>query len=259
MDLVVSTWNINSVRLRTSLIADFLHRRKVDILCLQETKCEDSHFPSDFFYNLGFEHQLFAGQKSYNGIAILSKHRLAPINSGFEHRAARYIAANVAGINIHNFYVPAGGDIPDVTLNDKFADKIDFLDKMHQFAKEKSTRNIWVGDFNIAPYEHDVWSHKQLINVVSHTPIEVEKLNAILQAGGFVDVARHFIPANEKAYSWWSYRGRDWQKSNRGRRLDHIWVSEDLRNNLVDYEPFVTARGWEKPSDHIPIIARLSV
>jgi exodeoxyribonuclease III len=257
MSFVVASWNINSVRLRTKLISDFLSQHQVDVLCLQEIKCEDAHFPADFFQQLGFDNQLFSGQKSYNGVAILSKTPISPLVSDFSHPAARYISAKIGAISLHNFYVPAGGDIPDANLNDKFADKLTFLSQMHRLAIKKTKNTVWVGDFNIAPYEHDVWSHKQLINVVSHTPIEVENLELIREAGSFIDSARHFVPYNEKSYSWWSYRGLEWQKSNRGRRLDHIWVSDDLRNNLLQYQAFVTARGWERPSDHVPIMVQL--
>jgi len=123
------------------------------------------------------------------------------------------------------------------------------------FADEHSRdqKVIAVGDFNIAPYEHDVWSHKQLLKVVSHTPPETERLEKMRQSLGFVDVAREFIPMDEKAYSWWSYRNRDWTKSNRGRRLDHVWVTEPLKASLQSYDVNSAARSWEKPSDHAPV------
>ena len=113
---------------------------------------------------------------------------------------------------------------------------------------------IAVGDFNIAPLEHDVWSHKQLLNVVSHTPIEVEKLGKMQDALKWIDTAREFVSHDEKLYSWWSYRARDWEASNRGRRLDHIWATPALKPYLKGHDIVREARGWEKPSDHIPII-----
>src|SRR5213082_4107448 len=111
---------------------------------------------------------------------------------------------------------------------------------------------IAVGDLNIAPLETDVWSHKQLLTVVSHTPVEVERLGALQRAGGFVDAIRHFVPPEERLYTWWSYRARDWEASDRGRRLDHIWVSRALRDCVSEHAILKDARGWLRPSDHVP-------
>jgi exodeoxyribonuclease-3 len=111
-----------------------------------------------------------------------------------------------------------------------------------------------VGDLNIAPLEHDVWSHKQLLKIVSHTPVEVEKLNAVQSAGDWVDGVRHFTPETEKLYSWWSYRAPDWQRADKGRRLDHIWVSPAMKNRLKAAKILRESRGWTQPSDHVPVI-----
>ena len=135
------------------------------------------------------------------------------------------------GSIIHNFYVPAGGDIPDLSLNEKFAHKLQFLQELREWGgrrKASSAPAILVGDLNVAPLEHDVWSHKQLLDVVSHTPIETEALETLRQEAGWIDAMRHLRPQPEKIYSWWSYRSPDWQAANKGRRLDHIWVSGDL-------------------------------
>ena len=111
-----------------------------------------------------------------------------------------------------------------------------------------------VGDLNVAPLEHDVWSHKQMIDVVSHTPIECEKLNAAIKSGKWIDSMRVLRPEPEKLYTWWSYRAADWAASNRGRRLDHIWVSDDLSSGLKNVDIHRDARGWERPSDHVPVM-----
>ena len=115
---------------------------------------------------------------------------------------------------------------------------------------------IIVGDFNIAPHENDVWNHKQLLKVVSHTPQEIELLNRLKQKGNWVDIIRKHIPESEKLYSWWSYRARDWNISNKGRRLDHIWASPDIAAKSTSAKILREARGWQqKPSDHVPLMA----
>ena len=161
---------------------------------------------------------------------------------------------------LHNFYVPAGGDIPDPALNPKFEHKLQFLDEMkacEPLHPRGDDRHILVGDLNVAPHENDVWSHKQLLKVVSHTPIECEKLLAAQTHGEWVDVARERIPLSEKVYTWWSYRARDWLASNRGRRLDHIWATPELARLSRNIEVVREARGWIRPSDHVPVLTTL--
>jgi len=253
------TWNINSVRLRAPLLEKLAAAQAPDVICLQETKCPDDVFPHELFENLGYVYRHISGMKSYNGMATLSK---VPFEAhDVYHRVGRadcrHIMARINGIDLHNIYIPAGGDEPDISVNDKFAHKLEFVDEMTEwFAQSYSAKNkvIAVGDFNIAPYENDVWSHKQLLKVVSHTPPETERLGKMLAALDWVDVARQFVPMEEKAYTWWSYRNRDWKKSNRGRRLDHVWVTHPIKQSLASYEVFTEARDWEKPSDHAPVM-----
>ena len=178
------------------------------------------------------KHQYFRGEKSYNGVAILSK---VEFNNGqyidwCMKNDTRHVSVKLKdGTEIHNFYIPAGGDEPDIRLNPKFEHKMSFLNEMKSyFSKDIKAQKILVGDLNIAPLENDVWSHKQLLNVVSHTPLETETLLEIINTGEWADVMREIIPTNEKLYSWWSYRNRNWEASNRGRRLDHVWVSKKL-------------------------------
>ena len=116
-----------------------------------------------------------------------------------------------------------------------------------------------VGDLNIAPLETDVWSHKALLSVVSHTPVEVEKLGLVRAAGPWIDAMRRYVPAEEKLYTWWSYRARDWALSNQGRRLDHVWVSESLAPRLGGMQVVAESRGWERPSDHAPVLVHLDL
>ena len=127
------------------------------------------------------------------------------------------------------------------------------------FIKDKEINKILVGDLNIAPLEHDVWSHKQLLNVVSHTKIETDTLLEVLNTGGLVDVMREIVPHAEKLYSWWSYRNRNWEASNRGRRLDHVWVSKNLFSKVKSGVIYKDTRNWERPSDHVPIIIDINI
>jgi len=205
----------------------------------------------------------FRGMKSYNGVAILSRRPIEIVEDrkfcGRED--CRHVAARIDGLDLHCLYVPAGGDEPDPAVNDKFAHKLDFLDEMASWSRSLNGGGrpvVLAGDFNVAPLETDVWSHRQLLNVVSHTPVEVERLDGAQAAGAWVDAVRRFIPPEVRLYSWWSYRARDWAASDRGRRLDHVWVSPDLAGRLRGASVLREARGWEKPSDHVPVIVDLA-
>lgn len=254
----IVTWNINSVRLRCDLIKRLYEQQQPDIIVLQETKTIDDYFPYDSLRGIGYTHIVFTGQKSYNGVAILSKHPISNVFSlNLYNDDKRHIACNILDYEIHNFYVPAGGDIPDTEINPKFKHKIEYVNLMQNWLvqnRKSAIKTILLGDFNIAPFEHDVWSSRQLQNVVSHTSIERTTLLDFKHAINFIDTGRHFIDMKEKLYTWWSYRNRDWQKSNRGRRLDHIWVSKDMQNQLKEVTSLDMARNWEKPSDHVPFI-----
>ena len=258
MSFKIATWNVNSVRLRVDIIERLLCEERPDVLCLQELKCQEEFFPLRSFKELGYGYSAVRGQKSYNGVAIIS--RLPIRDEGsldlLDNVEARHVAASLAnGVRIENFYVPAGGDVPDRDANKKFADKLDYLAAMRDWSRSsKPARTILVGDLNVAPLEDDVWSHRQLINVVSHTPVEVDHLSELTAAGPWVDVVRKSIPSG-KLYSWWSYRARDWRLSDRGRRLDHIWATSDLAESSRTPKVRKDARGWERPSDHAPVLA----
>jgi len=259
----IATWNINSVRLRLPQVLKLIKDKNIDLLCLQETKTPDEYFPIEEFENIGFKYQVFRGEKSYNGVAILSKIKI----SEGSHRNwcnkndTRHISVKLKNnIEIHNFYVPAGGDEPDISSNQKFKHKISFLNEMYEyFSKDKKNNKILVGDLNIAPLQNDVWSHKQLLKVVSHTPIETETLLKIIKTGEWVDVMRELVSHDKKLYSWWSYRNRNWETSNRGRRLDHIWVSKNLFSKVQSGVIYKDTRNWERPSDHVPIIIDINI
>lgn len=254
----IVTWNVNSIRLRISLIKRLNDEECPDIVCLQETKAEDQNFPVDVIKSMGFTHIISYGQKAYNGVAILSK---IPIQDCFSldfcNEDRRHICAKINNLEIHNFYVPAGGDEPDVITNPKYRHKIEYIKSMHRWFVEHrklSDNIILVGDFNIAPHENDVWSSRQLDNVVSHTTIERTLLCDFQESCDFIDTARYFTHIDKKLYSWWSYRNRDWKKSNRGRRLDHIWTSHTLKKYLQSIKILSHVRDWQRPSDHVPCI-----
>ena len=262
MPFTLATWNINSVRLREGIVAQLMSEEAPDVLCLQECKSPVEKIPMEQFRALGYNHMVARGQKGYNGVAILSK---LPIeDAGDQDFAnlghARHVAGRLEnGVTIHNFYVPAGGDEPDREKNEKFGQKLDYLTGMRDwFHGNKPEKSILVGDLNIAPREDDVWDHKKLLKIVSHTPIEVEHLAQVQDAGNWVDVTRADIPEGP-LYSWWSYRARDWDVADKGRRLDHVWATSDIASAGHSSKILRHVRGWEKPSDHAPVFATFDV
>ena len=271
MRLTITTWNINSVRLRIDSVARFVKAVRPDVLCLQETKCPDDRFPLKRFKRLGYEHVALNGQKGYHGVVVLSRLPFETFNiQSFCGKAdCRHVSAVLgerAGlrdpITLHNLYVPAGGDVPDPAVNPKFAHKLAFLDEMRESAAlrcQNSNRMILLGDLNVAPLEHDVWSHKRLLTVVSHTPIECQKLDTVRSTGSWVDVMRSFVPEPSKLYTWWSYRSPDWAAADKGRRLDHIWVKPELGDRVSAMTVAKGARAWRRPSDHVPVMATLEL
>jgi exodeoxyribonuclease-3 len=269
MALKIATWNINSVRLRMPLISRFVEKYRPDIVCLQETKCRDSEFPASDFGRLGYDHLAINGQKGYHGVCIASRFPIHEITKKefCEKGDARHVAATFSAgtafaipLTLHNFYVPAGGDEPDPLLNEKFAHKLAFLREVGDWmAADRCAAEhaMVVGDLNIAPLENDVWNHKALLKVVSHTPVEVELLENVQRSGAWVDSMRQHVSPREKLFTWWSYRSPNWEIADKGRRLDHIWTSAKLAPHVVSSEIVREARGWERPSDHVPVILTL--
>lgn len=258
MSFSLATWNINSVRLREPIVLKLLREEGPDVLCLQECKSPVEKMPLEAFAEAGYRHVAARGQKGYNGVAILSKIPMEDAGdmdfASLGH--ARHVAARLEnGVTVHNFYVPAGGDVPDRSVNEKFGQKLDYLSEMRDWFKDnRPEKAILVGDLNIAPREDDVWDHKKLLKIVSHTPIEVEHLADAQKEGGFVDVTRKDIP-DGLLYSWWSYRAKDWDAADKGRRLDHIWATGDIAKAGHSSRILRHVRGWEKPSDHAPVFA----
>jgi len=264
----ITTWNINSVRLRLNSLARVIKKISPDIICLQEIKVANPLFPTKEIAALGYPHQAVAGMKGYNGVAILSRWPLTQIKEMHwcNKDDCRYISAiakneRFGDIKIHNFYVPAGGDVPNPAQNEKFKHKLLFLKEItawQRVSKSSHKKQVLVGDLNIAPLPTDVWSHKQLLKVVSHTPVEVEALNKFKTTGEWIDAVREIIPPEKPLFTWWSYRSKDWTTSNRGRRLDHIWVTKELKSKISTAEVFQDTRSWERPSDHVPITITLA-
>ena len=258
------TWNINSLRLRLNLLGEIVETLRPDVVCLQEIKVPDDLFPLKGVKALGFPHVAFKGMKGYNGVAILSKLPLTHIQSPQRvgRDDCRHLIANVAGFELHNLYIPAGGDVPDTEVNEKFAHKLAFLKELTQwFGDHRHPHNpmVLVGDLNIAPLPNDVWSHKQLLSVISHTPIEVEMLAELQASAQWVDGIRHFIPPEDRVFTWWSYRSPDWSINDRGRRLDHIWVTPPLQSKLQSTLIARECRNWTQPSDHVPVVVDLDL
>jgi exodeoxyribonuclease-3 len=261
--LRIASWNINSVRARLDIVERFLTENAPDVLCLQETKVIDGDFPHPMFERLGYVHRRLNGQRMHHGVAILSR---LPLTDERRHDwqdngEARHIGVRLAdtGVLLENVYVPAGGDIPDPILNPKFGQKLAYYDRMTDWSAGLTEPTILVGDMNVAPLECDVWNHKALLDVVSHTPVEVDKMAALMASHGWVDIGRRFVEAPKRLYTWWSYRAKDWATSDRGRRLDHIWASPNLSGHAVSFKVAEHARSWNKPSDHVPIIAEFEL
>lgn len=262
MPFTLATWNINSVRLREELVLGFLREHGPDVLCLQECKSPVEKIPTEGFAALGYGHIVARGQKGYNGVAVISRLPLEDAGSTDFAKLghARHVAARLPnGVVIHNHYVPSGGDEPDPKVNLKFKQKLAYLRHMaREFRAAPPQRSILVGDLNIAPREDDVWDHKKMVKIVSHTPVEVRALASVQKAGGWVDVTRADIPQGP-LFSWWSYRARDWDEADRGRRLDHIWSTGDISATASGSRIIREARGWEKPSDHVPVLATFNL
>jgi len=263
--LRIASWNVNSVRLRIDQVARFGAERAADVLCLQEIKCQEGEFPAEALAGAGFPYVRIKGQKGWHGVAIASR---LPIEAGpsldlCREGHARCVSGVVAGIEIHNLYIPAGGDVPDRS-SPKFDHKLDFYERLtaEMARRRPDSPLVLAGDLNVAPGEHDVWNHRFMSKVVSHTPVEVAAMAALQNSLGFIDVVREAAPEPAELFSWWSYRAVDFRASNRGLRLDHIWVTPGLKDAAFRLGCAASrihddVRAWERPSDHAPVTADL--
>jgi exodeoxyribonuclease-3 len=262
MRLRVCTWNINSVRIRTDQVARFVREQAPDVLCLQEIKCQTGEFPAQAFIDMGLPHLKVAGQKGWHGVAIASRLPIedSPALDVCREGHARCVSAIIEGVEIQNFYIPAGGDLPDRALNPKFDHKLDFFEKLTAAMARRDPQGplVVTGDLNVAPGEFDVWNHRYMSKIVSHTPVEVEAFGKLMGSLDFIDIVREAIPEPTKIASWWSYRAADFRASNRGLRLDHLLLSPGLRDAAFKTgAPLARVhddvREWDKPSDHAPV------
>ena len=264
MTLRVATWNINSVRLRAEQAARFAQEAEVDVLCLQEIKCRDGEFPAAAFIEAGLPHLRIKGQKGWHGVAIASRLPIgdAPMLDLCKRGEARCVSGVVAGVEIQNFYIPAGGDVADPEVNPKFDHKLDFFARLTAETARRDPKAplLIAGDLNVAPGEHDVWNHRYMSKVVSHTPVEIAAMETLRASLGFVDLVRRPIPDAQKLFSWWSYRALDFRMSNRGLRLDHLWASPGLAETFTGAaRVHDDVREWVRPSDHAPVSADFSL
>ncbi|MEZ4288782.1 MAG: exodeoxyribonuclease III [Polyangiales bacterium] len=245
----LATWNVNSIRVRKDQVIEWLNERRVDVLCLQELKCTEDQFPFSEFEAIGY-HATVHGQKTYNGVAILS---LKPLNSkwnGLSDPQARLIAAEVDGVEIVSAYFPNGGSIG----SDKYAYKLEWMSELATFLGKRdfdTERFVLCGDFNVAPFDDDVAVLEDYAGGVL-TSDDVRKALGRISDLGLTDVFRPFFP-DGRVYSWWDYRGRGFER-NHGLRIDHVFASRPMAEKaigaIVDRHP----RMAENASDHAPVI-----
>lgn len=256
--LTLATWNINSIRTRLPLVLDWLKKTAPDIVLLQEIKATGDQFPFEEIENLHYNVVLF-GQKTYNGVAILSKFPIEDIIQGlpgFEDDQARYIEAVIRGVRVASIYVPNGMAV----ASDKYIYKLNFLKHLYQHARTMLTYDeilVLGGDFNIAPSDEDVYDpHEWYEHLLCTTP-ERESFRALTYLG-LTDALKSIQIGENDLYTWWDYRGRAWE-NNLGLRIDHFLLSPQATDRLLNCSVDKTVRGYEKASDHAPVLCQLDL
>jgi exodeoxyribonuclease-3 len=255
----IASFNTNSIRSRIDIVISWLDKEQPDVLCLQETKVEDKDFPLESFKQAGFD-VIFNGRKSYNGVAIISRHNMEAVSrdsvGSAEPGEGRIIAATINGIRVVNTYIPQGQS-PD---SEKFIYKLNWIKGMRGYFQERFSSDddlVWVGDFNVAPEPFDVHNPKRLYGHVGYHPEEHKALQYV-KDWGFEDVFRRHRKEGGH-YTFWDYRVKDGVKRNLGWRVDHIWATRPLAEKSagawIDKEP----RMKERPSDHTFIVAEFNV
>jgi exodeoxyribonuclease-3 len=256
----ITTWNVNSLTARLQHVLDWTAAHPVDVLCLQELKLTDDKFPLEVLRGVGYEHCAVFGQKTYNGVAVLSRFPVRDIvknNAGFEDENSRLLSVTVdtpaGALRVVNGYF-VNGQAPGT---DKFAYKMAWLRALRDFLREEIARHpdlMLLGDFNIAPEDRDSFDPDGLRETIHHTTEEREHFRALL-ALGLVDSFRLFEQP-EKSFSWWDYRMLGYQK-NRGLRIDHVLVSEALKPRVAACSIDRAPRKWKQPSDHAPVTVEI--
>ena len=257
----IATWNVNGIRSRKAQVLALLKDEDIDLICLQETKVADELFPAQDFADAGYSHQHIVGQKAYHGVAILSRRPFAQTSrqvfAGIDDK--RHAAVQLENaLNIHCFYVPSGGDKPDVATNPRFDHKMRFLQEMKAKAAAESTQaSLWIGDLNVAYLEQDTWNHKRNRRLVGHCDVERAALADVIQAGQFHDVPRAAVGPDARLFTWWGYRYKLSVQRDYGWRLDHILASPSAAKAVTRCQALKYTRLQASPSDHIPILAEL--
>ena len=255
----IATWNINSVNSRLDLLLTWCHTAQPDVLRLPETKCVDAKFPAERLRAVGFEHSAFFGEKSYNGVAIVSKYEIGDVRKNFPDNMAdsqrRQIAGTINGIYIVNTYVPQGTGFG----TDKFTYKLDWINRLRKYFDanlDLDEKVLLCRDLNVAPHELDVWKVSFWKDKLRFTKPERDAIQT-LKKWGFVAV---FGQLNDEAgeYSWWDYFHHSFEK-NRGPRIDHIWASPPLAELCTDCWIDKGPRALERPSDQAPVIAEFNI
>lgn len=253
----IASYNVNSLRARLPIVLQWLADSQVDVLCMQETKVQDIDFPTEAFDGIGYNYA-FRGQKSYNGVAILSKHPIEHVEYGLPDEPkdkSRLIQGQITGLTIVNTYVPQGY-LPDT---EKFEYKLQWFARLLDYFRGNFTPEdlvLWVGDLNIAPTPIDVYDPKTLLGHVCFHPGVREALSNVM-AWGFVDVFRkHCDQPGE--YTFWDYRMRNAFDRNLGWRLDHIMATVPLAEKSTACTIVKDLRRAERPSDHVPIVAEFN-
>ena len=264
--MLIATWNVNSIRTRLSQIIDWINNVKPDVLCLQETKVMDNDFPLEPFEKLGYSVEVY-GQKSYNGVAIISKTKAENIKKGFYGCTnfgqnidnflgqKRLISADINGIRIINVYVPNGSSLG----SDKFEYKINWLNCLASFLDEQEKKEELIclmGDFNIAPSQLDIHDAKKYEGGIMASEIERTALSNVLKER-LVDSFRIF-EKNTGHWSWWDYRNNAFEL-NKGWRIDHIYISKELTSRLKSCVIDSIPRANLRPSDHAPVMINLDL
>ncbi len=257
--MIIATFNANGIRARLPILLDWIEREAPDVLCIQETKVQDPDFPEAPFKEKGY-HCVYKGQKSYNGVAILSKAAPEDVKIGFRQddatEEARLIVARIAGISIVNTYIPQGQD----SASDKFQYKLNWFAELLNYLKsnfDPEAPLVWLGDFNVAPDPIDVYDPDALHGSVGYHPKEHEILQTV-KKWGFIDVFRRHNP-EPKQYTFWDYRIPNSAKRGLGWRIDHIWATLPLAEKSKTAWIDVEARLLPRPSDHTFLVAEFQI